>query len=333
MTDMILVTGGAGYIGSTLVRMLLDGGYRVRVLDRLFFGRESLAPLVGRPGFELVEGDIRRVDASIMEGVAGVVDLAAISNDPAGDLDPQATLDINFHGRNRVAKMARAAGVSRYLLASSCSVYGFSDVVMTEQSSVNPLTVYAEANCKAEQGCLPLGDDSFCVTALRFATVYGRSYRMRFDLAVNGMTLGFFREGKIPVLRDGTQWRPFIHVKDAARAFVAALRADPTVVNGQVFNAGCEEQNVQILPLARSVAEAIGVPFAMEWYGDPDNRSYRVDFSKIVSALSFLPAGRPFHGAAEVHRGLVDGTLSTSDVGFTVKWYQQLLNEDADTLR
>ena len=330
---MILVTGGAGYIGSTLVRVLLDRGYRVRVLDRLFFGGESLAALADRQEFQLVVGDVRRIDESIMEGVAGVIDLAAISNDPAGDLDPKATLDINFRGRNRVARMARDAGVTRYLLASSCSVYGFSDEVMTERSAVNPLTVYAEANCKAEQGCLGLGDESFCVTALRFATVYGRSYRMRFDLAVNGMTLGFFRDGKIPVLRDGTQWRPFIHVKDAALAFVAALQADPAVVNGQVFNVGSEEQNLEILPLARSVAGAIGMRFAMEWYGDPDHRSYRVNFSKIASALSFRPAGLPPDGAAEVYRGLTDGTLSESEIGFTVKWYRHLLNRDANLFR
>ena len=223
-----------------------------------------------------------------------------------------------------MARMAKEKGVERYILASSCSIYGFRDDVSDETSPINPLTTYAVANRRAEEGSLVLGDDTFCATALRQSTVYGKSYRMRFDLAINGMTRGFAEKGKIPVLRDGTQWRPFVHVKDTCRAFVAVLNADKGKVNGQIFNVGSEDQNVQILPLAKTVAEAINVPFEMEWYGDPDHRSYRIDFSKIEKTLSYEAKLRPADGAREVYEALQDGSLTVQDKHFTVKWYKAI---------
>ena len=326
MSKLVLVTGGAGYIGSTIVRLLLERGYRVRVVDRLFFGSKSLEELLLNPDFELIQDDVRGVDESVMDGVHCIMDLAAVSNDPAGELDPEKTLDINWRGRNRMALLGKTHGVARYVLASSCSIYGFRKEVSDEESPINPLTTYAVANRRAEEGSLELSDSDYCVTALRQATVYGRSFRMRFDLAINGMTLGFHRNGKIPVLRDGEQWRPFIHVRDTARAFVETMEAPVEAVNGKIFNTGSEEQNVQILHLAQEVAEAIGVPFAMEWYGEPDHRSYRIDFSRILGDLGFQTEFRPADGAREIFEGLRDSSLGVTDNCFTVKWYKSLLD-------
>jgi len=307
------------------VRHLLDVGYRVRVLDRLFFGPASLAALDGDARFDLVVGDVRDIGPEVFTDAACVVDLAALSNDPAGELDPEATMAINFRGRNRIAAMARDAGVRRYVLASSCSVYGFQDDLLDETSATNPLTTYAQANLKAERGALPLATPEFSVTALRLATLFGLSHRMRFDLAVNGIALGLQTAGKARVLRDGTQWRPFLHVADAAKAFSTVLDSRPEAVSGRVFNVGSNDLNVQLLPLAQRIAVATGVPWQMEWYGDPDNRSYRVSFDRISSELGFSTRVGIEAGAAEIFAALKSGAVLPTDECFTVRWYKQLI--------
>ncbi|MEM3525891.1 MAG: SDR family oxidoreductase, partial [Candidatus Jordarchaeaceae archaeon] len=297
----VLVTGGAGYIGSVLVELLLDSGYEVTCLDRLFFGRDTLKSVINHPKFRVIQDDIRWFDPKILEGIDIVLDLAALSNDPTGELDSQKTLEINYKGRVRVAKLAKEKGVERYILASSCSVYGFQDGLLNESSPTNPLTTYAKANLLAEQEILPLADDNFTALALRQATVYGLSPRMRFDLAINGMTLGFFKNGKIPILRDGNQWRPFVHVRDTSRAFILAMEAPKEKVSGEVFNVGANDQNYQIFPLAKLVAESVGLPFEYEWYGSPDYRSYQVSFDKIREVLKFKPQYTPREGAREIY--------------------------------
>jgi nucleoside-diphosphate-sugar epimerase len=258
-----------------------------------------------------------------------VVDLAALSNDPAGDLDPWKTLEINYLGRSRIARLARAAGVRRYVVSSSCSLYGFQSEVLTEESKPNPLTVYARANGLVEADTLPLGTPDFCVTALRFATLYGPSPRMRYDLAVNGMVLGAVRSGKIPIARDGDQWRPFLHVQDAARALERVLAADPSEVNGQLFNAGSDEQNFQIHPLADIVAGALRARPTLEWYGDRDARSYRVSFRKIREQLGFQPTGTVAGAAREIEEALNRGELASTPKTKTVDWYRHLLRDES----
>jgi len=220
----VLVTGGAGYIGSILSRLLLKKGYDVTIVDRLFFGKGSLRDVEDR--IDLVKDDIRWFKPEILKDVDAVFDLASLSNDPSGELDPQKTLEINYKGRVRVANLAKKHGIARYVLASTCSVYGFQEDLITEQSNLNPLTTYAKANVQAEKEILPLAGDRFSVTALRQATVYGYSPRMRFDLAINGMVLGFFKNGKIPIMRDGKQWRPFVHVQDTSDAFIKVIEAE-----------------------------------------------------------------------------------------------------------
>jgi nucleoside-diphosphate-sugar epimerase len=280
-----------------------------------------------------VQDDIRTVDPRVLEGVYGVCDLAALSNDPAGELDPDKTYQINHEGRARIAKLAKQAGARRYVLASSCSIYGFQDEAVNETSETNPLTAYAKANLNAERSNLPLGDDDFCATVLRQATVFGRSRRMRFDLAINGMVRGLIATGKLPILRDGTQWRPMVHVRDTCRAFATVMEADPQLVNGQIFNVGADWLNLQIMPLARTVAEAIGLPFNYEWYGDPDHRSYRVSFAKIKRILGFEPEWDAARGAADVAAGIRSGEIDPDDPRtITLDVYKKLLEQDPHAL-
>ncbi len=321
----VLVTGAGGYIGNVLTRMLLEGGHFVRALDTFWFGKERLP---SHPELELVTGDIRNVGIGIMEEIDAIIDLAAISNDPAGELDPLMTWSINHLGRFRIATLGKNAGVTKYILPSSCSIYGFQDEEVNESSDVNPLTTYAKANLAAENDVLSLSDESFCVTVIRQATVYGLSKRMRFDLAVNGMTKGFFQNGKIPLMRDGKQWRPFVHVKDTSRAMMKILEAENGEVNGQIFNVGSDEQNYQIFNLAEKVAEGQGVPFEFEWYGDPDHRSYRVSFQKISEMISFVPDWKAEDGAKEIRSALDNGDLDPNDPStITLGWYKTLIED------
>jgi nucleoside-diphosphate-sugar epimerase len=320
----VLVTGGAGYIGSVLSRILLEKGYTVTCLDRFFFGTDSIQEITEK--ISIIKDDIRWFKPEILRGHDAVIDLASLSNDPSGELDPQKTLEINHRGRVRVASLSKKYGVTKYVLASTCSVYGFREGILTEESSLNPLTTYAKANVLAEKETLPLADKSFTVTALRQATVYGYSPRMRFDLAINGMVLGFFKNGKIPIMRDGKQWRPFVHVKDTASAFIKVLESDSDLLGGQVFNVSDNDQNIQVYELAKLVAESIGLPFKYEWYGSPDTRSYRVSFEKIKETLKFRLNYTLKEGAKEVFAALKEGKLNAEDPRtITVQWYKHLI--------
>ncbi|MCD6419620.1 MAG: NAD-dependent epimerase/dehydratase family protein [Synergistetes bacterium] len=320
----VLVTGGGGYIGSVLVRLLLDEGHNVRVVDRFFFGEESLKSVADR--VEILKADIRDIDESVFGGVDVVMDLAALSNDPSGELEPQKTIDINYLGRLRVAHLSKKVGVKRYILASSCSIYGAQDGMVNEESDVNPLTTYASANYLAEQGTLVLGDDNFVVTALRQATVFGYSYRMRFDLAINGMVGAYHTYGELKVLRDGTQWRPFVYVRDTSNAFIQVMKAPSEKVNKQVFNVGGNEFNIQILELAKLVTSSLNKPFEFSWYGDPDKRSYRVDFSKIKETLGYKPTVSFEDGIKELWQKLEEGSIRWDDpTTRTVNWYKTLI--------
>lgn len=321
----VLVTGGAGYIGSVLSKILVEKGHDVSCLDRFFFGKEAIENVSGK--INLIKDDIRWFNPDILKGVDAVLDLASLSNDPSGELDPQKTLEINYKGRVRVATLSKKCKVGKYVLASTCSVYGFQEGTLNEDSKLNPLTTYAKANMMAEKEVLPLADNSFTVTVLRQATVYGFSHRMRFDLAINGMALGFFKNGKIPIMRDGKQWRPFVHVKDTSNAFISILESNRKLVNGQIFNVGNNEQNLQIFDLAKMVAESISLPFNFEWYGSPDMRSYKVSFDKIKEQIGYKTSYTPKEGAKEVFNALKEGKLNPEDPRtITVKWYKHLLD-------
>jgi len=321
----VLITGVGGYIGSTLAELLLQQGNQVVGLDRFFFGIERLSDLAADPNFTVVRKDVRDVEGNDFDGIDAVCDLAALSNDPSGDLDPATTVAVNHKGRERVALKAREAGVKRYVLASSCSVYGAGATTnLDETSDTNPITTYAKANLAAERSVLPLADGNFAVTVLRQATVYGLSRRMRFDLAINLMTLNAVEKARIFVLGGGSQWRPIIHVRDTSRAFIAVLHAVASAVNGEIFNVG--QQNTQILSLAYIVRENIPFPIELQVVpDDPDKRDYNVSFEKLGKALSFRAEKTPADGVREIYEALKMGKTSADPTTYTVAWYKKIV--------
>jgi nucleoside-diphosphate-sugar epimerase len=325
----IIVTGAGGYIGSTLCDVLLQEGHKVIGIDRFFFGIEFLKDIFAHPNFTAVTKDIREIGPADLEGADGVCDLAALSNDPSGDLDPALTMAINHAGRFRIAKAAKEAGIGHYVLASSCSVYGQCDGTdLHEESEPRPLTTYAKANLAAERDVLPLADGKFTVSVLRQATVFGLSRRMRFDLVINLMTLNAVQKGRIFVLGGGKQWRPIVHVTDTARAFAQVLKSNPNDVNGEIFNVGAT--NSQMLNLAYIVRENIPFPVEMQVVpDDPDKRNYNVNFDKIRSRLGYAAKYTPSDGVREVYEALKTGRTAPDPQTYTVNWYKQILEAKA----
>jgi nucleoside-diphosphate-sugar epimerase len=316
----VLVTGGAGYIGSTLVPLLLDAGHDVTVVDRFYFGRASLADAAAQHGsrLRLVQADVRTMDPAVLRGAGAVVDLAGISNDPSCEIDPELTRDINFRGAVNTMRLALDAGVGRYVFASSCSVYGRGEVTgLGETSRVNPVSLYARCKADGEKALLELRGRGMCVTALRLATVFGLSRRMRFDLAVNVMTKNAYTLGRITVDGGGKQWRPFVHVADVADTILAVLGEPVERLDGQVVNVGQEANNVRILNLAYRVRDAVPGTQVVMAPTDPDLRDYHVRFERLHALLP----GRTFrtveHGIGEVLAALRSGKLDPDDR----RWY------------
>jgi len=330
-----LITGAGGYIGSLLVEEALQEGHEVIALDRFFFGEETLADFAAHPGFSLVKKDIRDVVSADLDGVDVVMDLAALSNDPCGDLNPELTTQINYQGRVHVAEAAKAAGVPRYILASSCSVYGFGESSsLCEKSPTSPLTEYARSTLAAERNAIALADKNFCVTALRNATVYGLSPRMRFDLVVNTMTKTAIDHGKIAVTGGGNQWRPLVHARDVARAFLNVAGQPTSKVSGEAFNVG--RSNEQIRALAFTVRENLPFSVEIEIAGESaDMRSYNVSFKKARSVLGFEPQLSVAFAVREIYEAIKSGTVDVGERTVTVAWYRHLLQAEqlVDELR
>ncbi|MGV2623092.1 UNVERIFIED_CONTAM: NAD-dependent epimerase/dehydratase family protein [Halobacillus marinus] len=320
----VLVTGAGGYVGCVLVPKLLDKGYSVKAVDRFFFGIEKLAP---HENLEIIKEDTRRLSQEHFQGVDAVIDLVAISNDPSGELFQDITYDINHHSRVRTARLAKETGVQRYILPSSCSIYGFqeSNERVTEENRTNPLTTYAKANERAEQDILPLADEAFTAVVIRQATLYGKSNRMRFDLAVNGMVYGAWKDNEIPLMRDGSQWRPMLHVQDTADLMCLLLEVESRKINGEIFNAGSEAGNYQLERLASEIAATLPEAIAIQWYGHPDHRSYRVSFEKVKKVLGWEAKWTAADGALEIYQALQANELEKGPDTITLDWYKELM--------
>ncbi|MCX5758803.1 MAG: SDR family oxidoreductase, partial [Candidatus Hydrogenedentes bacterium] len=237
----VLVTGGAGYLGSTLVPLLLERGHALRVFDRFCFGEDSLAGVKGHPACEIVRGDIRRLQETpgLLDGVDAIIHLASLSNDPSCDLDHDMTFDVNVESTRELAKKAVQQGVRRFVFASSCNVYGTGVFdILDEESPANPVSAFGASKLEGERIVLGMKSGFFEPVVARTATMFGCSPRMRFDVAVNHMVATALCTGGIKVLGGGGQWRPFLHVRDAARALSMLLEAPAANVSGQTFNSG-----------------------------------------------------------------------------------------------
>ena len=286
----VLVTGHDGYIGAVLAPLFREAGHEVVGLDSGLFSECSFAG--GPAPIESLDMDIRDVRIDHLRGFDAVVHLAALSNDPVGDLNPEATFGINHRATVTLAQAAKAAGVERFLFSSSCSLYGAqADAHIDESADFNPLTPYGESKIRSEEDLLPMADDDFSPVSLRNATAYGVSPRLRGDVVVNNLTGFAFSTGKVFLKSDGSSWRPLVHIEDISLAFLAMVEADRSAIHAEAFNIGATAENYQIRDVANLVAEVVPgseITFSDEAINDP--RSYRVTCAKYEAAF---PEAKP----------------------------------------
>jgi len=306
----ILVIGGAGCIGSVLVRKLLGRDYRVTVLDALLYGDESIRDLYGRDALELIHGDMRNIETVVqgLQHIDAVVHLGALVGDPACALDEKLTMEINLAATRMIAEAARGFGVQRFLFASTCSVYGASDQLLEERSALNPVSLYARTKIDCERVLLALNDNRFAPIILRFGTIYGLSPRPRFDLVINLLAGMATREKSITIF-GGDQWRPFVHVDDAAEAILKCLESPLPAVKGQIFNVGSDDQNYRIAQLGDFIKEVIPDVQVIQKGNDVDPRNYRVSFAKVRKHLGFTPRLTVTDGILEIKAAIENGRI------------------------
>jgi len=301
----VLVTGSQGYIGTILTPLLVAAGHSVMGLDTDLYRDCTFGGSV--PNIPFIKKDIRDVEKSDLKCFGALVHLAALSNDPLGNLDPELTFDINYRASVRLAELAKESGIERFLFSSSCSNYGAGgDQLLTEESDFKPVTPYGRSKVLVEKELTKLADDHFCPTYLRNATAYGVSPRLRFDLVLNNLVAWAYTTGNVHIKSDGTPWRPIVHIEDISRAFLAVLHAPIEKVYNQAFNVGVNTDNFQIRDIAEIVKDTVpGSKIEYAKGASPDRRNYRVDCRKLPHEVSgFIPKWNARKGARELYSTL-----------------------------
>jgi len=309
--ERVLVIGGAGYIGSVMIRKLLQKGFKVRVLDSLLYGEQSISELYSNPYFELIVGDFRHVDTVVRaaRGVDAIIHLGGIVGDPACQLDPDFAIEVNFAATRMIKDVCSGFGIKRFIFASTCSVYGADDDILNEASALNPLGVYARSKVDSERILLEGSNGGLSPTVFRMATVFGFSYRPRFDLVINLFTARA-AAGENIVIFGGRQWRPFIHVDDVARAFIKCLESPLEKVGRQVFNVGDDNLNSQIYDIGNMISDMLPGTEIEHQKDMTDKRNYRVSFDKIRSTLNFTCDRTIQDGVAEIKDAIQGGLIN-----------------------
>jgi nucleoside-diphosphate-sugar epimerase len=307
----VLVIGGAGFVGSVLVRQLLHRGYEATILDALMYGDEGIHDLDGHPRFRLVRGDLRDIEAliSASNGADAIVHLGALVGDPACAHDEKLAYEINLDATRTVAAVARGLGIGRFVFASTCSVYGASEGLLDEDSALDPISLYARTKRDSEALLLSMDGDSFNPVVLRFGTFYGASSRARFDLVVNSLVAKAVVEKEITI-NGGSQWRPFIHVADGAEAIIHCIEAPSSLVGHRVFNVGFDEENYTLADIAAIVAAAVPDARVRFVEGESKEANYRVSFARIRQVLGFQPMHTVADGVAEIKVAIESGAVS-----------------------
>ncbi len=328
---MILVTGNTGYIGMVMTKFLQAHGYAVVGLDTNYYEGCDFFLSAAKPVRQIFK-DVREVTKDDLAGVKSVIHLAALSNDPLGELRPNLTQEINYLASVRLAQLAKEAGAERFIFSSSCSLYGIApdDNPLNEENAFNPVTVYAQTKVSTERALAQLAGDHFHPVFMRNATVYGVSPRLRLDLVVNNLVAAAFTTGRVSILSDGMPWRPIVHVEDFCRAFLAVLEAPAEVIHNQAFNVGINEENYRIKDIARRVERIVpGCQMEILNKTGADERTYRVDFSKIQKRIpEFQPAWNLDKGIQELYEVYREVGLTREDFEspkyFRVKWIKYL---------
>ncbi len=308
--DVVLVVGGAGYIGSIVVRTLLKRGFHVRVLDSLVYGDSAIEEVLDHPRLEFLRGDCRNIQDVVgaVRGAGAVIHLAAIVGDPACDQDHKTAREINYAATRMMVEIAKGEGVGRFIFASSCSVYGASEQTMDEHSQPQPISLYADTKVDSEQALLGAATANFHPTILRFATIFGLSPRPRFDLVVNLLTAKAIKE-RVITIYNGRQWRPFLHVADAAAAIVRVLEAPVALVGSQIYNVGDSRLNYTLTDVANMLVRFFPAT-VVEHVDNADRRSYRVSFQKIKGQLGFSCSRSLEDGIREIKAAFESGQIS-----------------------
>lgn len=315
MKEKVLVIGGAGFLGTILVDRLLESGYPVRILDSFIYGKKSVKKFTGDNRVDIIEGDIRNIETvnQSMNRIGSVIHLAAVVGDPAGAKRPEQTVETNYLASQVISSACKMKGIKRFIYASTCSVYGIGKDVLDENAPLNPVSLYAKTKISSEKSIMQLVDSSFAPTIMRMSTLYGYSHRMRFDLVVNTMTMTAFADKQIKVF-GGDQWRPLLHVKDAAESYIKVLESDIDLVRGKIYNVGSEVQNYKIEQVADMTVGAIQeltgkeIPVKTET-ANVDARDYRVSFKKIQDELGFKVINTINDAVKEIYGNLDSGVI------------------------